>query len=218
MARKDEFLPQNFLADMAAGGERAERAARLLLRVYRPKLRARYFRKGVSFDEMEELDAEVFSAVMFGWYKLEAPAAFTTWFYSIADNKLNQHWAQKMSDRKHLVSFEGSSNTDEFPDEEAPSLIDQALPDLSSSDPEVRRCFDRQLEAYERRYPTRRACIELVLADHGDREIAAVLGRTHGAARQHISQCLALLASFLSHCLGPDDLRGRRRGQARPEV
>ena len=204
---------------MAAGGAAAEGAARRLLQAYRPKLRARYLHKGVAFSDMEELDAEVFSAVMHGWHQVEVPGAFRAWFYSIADNLLNQHWAQKMRDRRHLVADHALTHHDSpQEEEEAPTWVEQALPDLSSSDPEVRRCFQRQLEAYEAKHPARRSCIELVMLGHDDQEIAEMLGRSYGAARQYISQCCALLANFLSVCLGPNELQGRRRGQARPEA
>lgn len=218
MARKDDFSPESFLKDMAAGGAAAERAARRLLQAYKPRLRARYFHKGVAFGDMEELEAEVFSAVMHGWPKLEAPAAFRAWFNTIADNILNQHWSQKMRDRQHLARPGELAASEAGQDDDAPTLMDQILPDLASSDPEVRRCFHNQLEAYETRYPARSSCIALVVAGHDDHEIAEILGRSYGAARQYISQCCALLASFLSVCLGPDDLQGRRRGKARPEA
>ena len=203
-----------FLSALAEGGARSERAGKALIDSYRPRLRARFFNGGVAAQDIDDLTAEVLTAIVTHIGQVRDHSRFDAWVYAITSNVLNQHWAAKGRARDLVQAAPGAPADDPFDD--ADNLLEQAL-DPGLSDPVTALCLQNQLQEFRDKHPHRHACIELLVLGYDAREIAQQLGRSYGATRQFISQCCAVVMQFLSPCLEAAQLLGRSRGRAEAE-
>jgi DNA-directed RNA polymerase specialized sigma24 family protein len=215
-SRRVAFDPTEFVAALAEGGARAEHAGRLLIRCYRPLLRARFFSKGVAAQDIDDLIADVLTSIVANAGQVREPSRFDAWVYAIASNVLNQHWTSKGRARDMLQPPASADGHADGAVDEPENVLDQVV-DEGLSDPATALCLQGQLEAFRDKHPHRHACIELLVLGYDAREIAAQLGRTYGATRQFISQCCAVVMQFLSPCLEAAQLLGRGRGRAEAE-
>jgi DNA-directed RNA polymerase specialized sigma24 family protein len=213
--RRAAFDSQEFVAAMAEGGARAERAGRALVNHQRPLLRARFFHAGVAAQDIDDLVADVLTSIVAKAAQLRDHDRFDAWVYTIATNVLNQHWTARGRARDMLQQPAAPAPGDD-PGEEVPSFI-EGVDDRTLSDPVTALCLQGQLQAFRDKHPSRHACIELLVMGYDTLEIAQQLGRTHGATRQFISQCCAVVMRFLSPCLEAAQLLGRGRGRATAE-
>lgn len=210
------FDSLEFVSALAEGGARAEQAGRLLIQRYLPLLRARFYNVGVAAQDIDDLIADVLTAIVANAGQVRDHSRFDAWVYTIASNVLNQHWTTKGRARDLMRPAPGNPGPGDGPFEDTDDMLDQVA-DAGLSDPATALCLQDQLAAFQDQHPHRHACIELLVLGYDAREIAAQLGRTYGATRQFISQCCAVVMQFLSPCLEAAQLLGRSRGRAETE-
>lgn len=215
-SRRPTFDSMEFVAAMAEGGPRSERAGRALVACFRPRLRARFFNAGVAAQDIDDLTADVLTTVVSKVGQLRDPSRFEAWVYTITGNVLNQHWTSKGRARDLMPADWGGNGGAAGPLDDAGPLLEQ-VHDAGLSDPVTALCLQNQLEDFRAQHPHRHACIELLVLGYDAREIAQQLDRSYGATRQFISQCCAVVMQFLAPCLEAAQLLGRSRGRAEAE-
>lgn len=179
-AASDEAL----LAAYAAGDARA--FAALYERHERPVYR--YFRRhGASAAEADDLLQDTWLAVVRHAGRFEPRARFTTWLYTIARNKLVDHWRG----RGDALSLDEAAND---PDGEAPLDVDAGAaqrPDVQAISREQARAF---VAAVEQLPPAQREAF-LLQAEGGLslEEIAAVTNAGHETVKSRLRYAMTKL-------------------------
>jgi DNA-directed RNA polymerase specialized sigma24 family protein len=214
--KRPAFDPGLFARDLAATGAQSEAAGRSLIEHCRPLLRGRFFKEGVAAQDIDDLVADVLTAIVAHVDQLRDTSRFDAWAYKIATNVLNQHWTTKGRERSLFLANADPPDADGGLFGDGESLLEQ-LADTGASDPGTEHCLKRQLQAFRAAHPHRHACIELLALGYGVQEIALQLDRTCGATRQFMSQCCAVVMQFLTPCLDAAQLLGRSRGRAAAE-
>lgn len=205
---KPFFDSSAFLSAMRQGGNAAELAARQLLQHYRPILRAQLFAARVSAEHVEDLLAELLFKIITQARQVRAAEALHSWIMTLGRHEIAAHWRRLGRERELFSSMPSP------PDDDPDAALDllQQLPDASVSDPVLRRCLQGQLTRFERSHADYHACVTLLALGHEAPEIAELQGRSHGGARQHISECCAILMSYLRPCMEGLALKLRRGG------
>ena len=176
------------------GGKAAEQGARRLYdRLWRPLVR--YFVLCRQDEGMaEDLASETLAKAVLRIHSLRDDTACLAWVWQIARNELKGHLRDRAS--------ANDAHTDL--DEEGWQHLLDTHADTKHGDPVVQLCLQGQLERFRRDHPERAYCIEqAVLEDWDGRSIAAILGRSYGAAREYLSQCRKKIAEYLRPCLDP---------------
>lgn len=144
-----------------------------------------YYRVGNDQDTAEDLTSDVFIKAYEAYERYDETYAFSTWIYTIARNRLIDHYRTN----KPTVSLE-DIEVGEDPDELF-ELIDQEL-DLQAVTNQMNILSQMQREVITDRF----------FADKSTQEIADARGISRDAVRQHISRGVkALREAFVSVCL-----------------
>ena len=203
------FDAQAFLDALRLGGAPAEAAALKLMRHYKPFLRAKLLVAGVSHNELDDLISELLFQVISGAPLVRSAAAFHSWLCIITKHEVAAHWARRS--RERAVFSEPPAPDPALQD--TLQLLDQ-MPDDSASDPVLRLCLQGQLAKFRRDAAQRYACIELIAMGHEAREIAELIGRSYGAAREYMSRCCAALLDYWRPCLSAGQAQALKRSSA----
>jgi RNA polymerase sigma-70 factor (ECF subfamily) len=183
-AASDEAL----LAAYAAGDARA--FAELYERHERPVYRY-FLRQGASASQADDLLQDTWLAVVRNADRFEPRARFTTWLYTIARNKLVDHWRG----RDDSLSLDAAAND---PDDEAPLEIDAGeahRPDVQALSRAQARAF---IDAVEQLPPAQKEAF-LLQAEGGLslEEIAAVTNAGHETVKSRLRYAMTKLRSAM---------------------
>ncbi len=183
-AASDEAL----LAAYAAGDARA--FADLYERHERPVYRY-FLRQGASPALADDLLQDTWLAVVRHAADFEPRAKFTTWLYTVARNKLIDHWRG----RDEVLSLDAAAND---PDDDAPLEIDAGdahRPDVQAMSREQARAF---VDAVEQLPPAQKEAF-LLQAEGGLtlEEIAAVTQAGHETVKSRLRYAMARLRTAM---------------------
>lgn len=183
-AASDEGL----LAAYAAGDARA--FAELYERHERPVYRY-FLRQGAAPAQADDLLQDTWLAVVRNAGHFEPRAKFTTWLYTIARNKLVDHWRG----RDEALSLDEAAND---PDGDAPFEIDAGeaqRPDVQAMSRAQARAF---VDAVEQLPPAQKEAF-LLQAEGGLslEEIATVTGAGHETVKSRLRYAMAKLRSAM---------------------
>lgn len=172
----------------AGGRARGDAVAELYLR-HAHKLVGYFQRQRLRRDQAEDLAQDVFVNMVRHCDEFQGDAKASTWMWSIARNALIDHLRRARN----------------RPDGEPFELDDEGLPAVAAAAPEdtqdVDRCVRRAYAEFAHAYPDRAETLALVAFEGWSLvDLARMLGRTHGAAREYVSQCRAKLRPFLERC------------------
>ncbi|MGB2817314.1 MAG: RNA polymerase sigma factor [Burkholderiaceae bacterium] len=183
-AASDEAL----LAGYAAGDARA--FAELYERHERPVYRY-FLRQGATPPQADDLLQDTWLAVIRNADRFEPRAKFTTWLYTIARNKLVDHWRG----RDEAISLDDAAND---PDGDAPLEIDAgdaSRPDVQAMTRAQARAF---VDAVEQLPPAQKEAF-LLQAEGGLslEEIAAVTNAGHETVKSRLRYAMAKLRAAM---------------------
>lgn len=174
---------------LQAGGRARGDAVAEFYRRHARKLIGYFQRQRVSREQAEDLAQDVFVSMVRHCEDFRGDAKASTWMWSIARNALIDH-VRRARNR---------------PDGEPLDLDDDASPTAAVAAPEdsrdVDHCVKRAYAEFALAYPDRAESLALVAFEGWSLvDLARMLGRTHGAAREYVSQCRAKLRPFLERC------------------
>jgi len=183
-AASDEAL----LAGYAAGDARA--FAELYERHERPVYRY-FLRQGATPPQADDLLQDTWLAVVRNADRFEPRAKFTTWLYTIARNKLVDHWRG----RDEAISLDDAAND---PDGDAPLEIDAG----DASRPDVQAMTRAQARAFVdavEQLPSAQKEAFLLQAEGGLslEEIAAVTNAGHETVKSRLRYAMAKLRTAM---------------------
>jgi RNA polymerase sigma factor (sigma-70 family) len=191
-------------AALTAGGARRDRAIARLYQALALRMLRYFERQRLSIQEAEDALQETFlnavralgSTTGAGFTGASgSPAALEVWLWAIARNSLTNAVRRRL---------EGDS-LDALADDDTldaylavhPQLVTRDAPAGDATD-----CVTTAYASFEAAHPGRGETLRLVYTEGWSGEqIAAYLGRSHGAAREYISQCRAKFVPFVKHCL-----------------
>src|SRR5512145_304579 len=187
-ALSDAASDEALLAAYAAGDARA--FAELYERHERPVYRY-FLRQGAAPAQADDLLQDTWFAVVRNAGHFEPRAKFTTWLYTIARNKLVDHWRG----RDATLSLDEAAND---PDGEAPLELeagDAHRPDVQAMSREQARAF---VDAVEQLPPAQKEAF-LLQAEGGLslEEIATVTGAGHETVKSRLRYAMAKLRSAM---------------------
>jgi RNA polymerase sigma-70 factor, ECF subfamily len=188
IAVSDAASDEALLAAYAAGDARA--FADLYERHERPVYRY-FLRQGATPAQADDLLQDTWLAVVRNAERFEPRAKFTTWLYTIARNKLVDHWRG----RDDTLSLDDAAND---PDGETPLEIDagdQHRPDVQAMSREQARAF---VDAVEQLPPAQKEAF-LLQAEGGLslEEIAAVTKAGHETVKSRLRYAMAKLRAAM---------------------
>lgn len=172
----------------AGGSARAEGVATLYRR-HAGKLVGYFVRQRLAREQAEDLAQDVFVSMVKHCDEFRGDAKPSTWMWSIARNALIDH----------LRRVRNAPETDPLDagDDEAPGLEVAA----AEASPDLDNCVRRAYADFALAYPDRAETLALIAFEGWTLiDLAKVLGRTHGAAREYVSQCRQKLRPFLERC------------------
>jgi RNA polymerase sigma-70 factor (ECF subfamily) len=188
MSLSDAASDEALLAAYAAGDARA--FADLYERHERPVYRY-FLRQGVTPAQADDLLQDTWLAVVRNAAHFEPRAKFTTWLYTIARNKLVDHWRG----RDDAVSLDDAAND---PDGDAPLELDAGdahRPDVQAMSRAQARAF---VDAVEQLPPAQKEAF-LLQAEGGLslEEIAAVTNAGHETVKSRLRYAMAKLRTAM---------------------
>lgn len=182
-AESDQRLMERYRAGEAAAFDELYRRFRAPLRRFVAKLSA-------GPDEADEIVQEVWLAVIRGARSYRPAAKFSTFLFSIAHRRLQDHWRSRHR-RSHLIAA-----ADVPPDPEQIADDDAPLPDDWAARAEMR---DELMAAIGRLPPPQRAVFLLKAeADLSLEEIAAATGAGVEATKSRLRYAVARLRAQLA--------------------
>ena len=172
----------------AGGSARAEGVATLYRR-HAGQLVGYFVRQRVAREQAEDLAQDVFVSMVKHCGDFRGDAKPSTWMWSIARNALIDH----------LRRVRNAPDTDplDTDDDGAPALEVAAV----EASPDLDNCVRRAYADFALAHPDRAETLALIAFEGWTLiDLATALGRTHGAAREYVSQCRLKLRPFLERC------------------
>jgi RNA polymerase sigma factor (sigma-70 family) len=198
-AERDAF------AQLAQGGGRAEAAIGSLYQLYAPRFRAFLRMRGVVQQQAEDVVHDVFVRVIEAGaegrlHDVESPRAY---LWSALRNAFTD-WARRAGrDRRRFAEPPGNPESDE--DGGFESWLEHASgTETGEADRKDHvECVARAFERFRRQEPERATAIELAAIEGFEgRELAQALGKSHGAAREFLSQARRGLKALIQALCG----------------
>jgi len=176
------------VARLQAGGSARADAVATLYRRHAGRLLGYFMRQRVSREQAEDLVQDVFVNMVRHCDGFRGDAKVTTWMWSIARNALIDH----------VRRVRNAPETDPLGDEDG-ERPEPPAPDPASKD--LDDCVRKAYAEFAAAHPERAETLALVAFEGWSLlDLARVLGRTHGAAREYVSQCRQKLRPFLDRC------------------
>lgn len=201
-ARSD--AERDLFARLAQGGRAAELAMEDIYDAYAPKFRAFLRMRRVPPEQAEDVLQDVFVRVIEARERVAEVESPRAYLWCTLRNALIDHARRAGRYRRRFATLpEGRAGEEEDP------AFDAWIQDLLATEtPEVERqdhynCVARALERYRRQEPERASAIELVAIEGFEgRELAQALGKSHGAAREFLSQARKALRALVQSMCG----------------
>jgi RNA polymerase sigma-70 factor (ECF subfamily) len=197
-------VDHELFARLAQGGRAAELAIGAVYDEYAPRFRAFLRMRNLPTEQVEDLVQDVFLRVIESRERVaevESPRAYL--WCTLRNALIDQarragRYKRRFAEPPRLVTEEGEEASFE-------GWIEGLL---ATDGHELERvdhyeCVGRALERYRRQEPERATAIELVAIEGFEgRELATVLGRSHGAAREFLSQARKALRALVQALCG----------------
>lgn len=170
------------------GAARSEGVAELYRR-YSSRLLGYFVRQRVTREQAEDLVQDVFVNMVRRSSDFRGEAKVTTWMWAIARNALIDH----------LRRLRNVPETEPLEPEDEGTLMPPAAASDASGD--LENCVKQAYASFALAHPERAETLALVAFEGWSLvDLAKMLGRTHGAAREYVSQCRQKLRPFLERC------------------
>ena len=171
------------LKQISLGGDPARSALKPLYDYYSPRFVGFYCRRGLAPEDAEELSQEAFIKIVRSARKAGDITAPRAWLWRLARSVMLDY----------LKSPAARSGVD------IPHLSPFMEADLDVQD--LQDCVQRQFTAFAHTAPEAAQAISwAVVEGFNAREIADLLGRSHGATREFLSQVRKKLSDVLAIC------------------
>jgi len=188
---------------LAAGGAAAERAIGSLYDEYAARFRAFLRMRGLAPQQAEDLVQDVFVRLIEAGPRLKEVESPCAYLWCTLRNALTDHTRRVGRERRRLADPPASAGDDDGVSFE--SWLEKTA-GVAGAEPERidhLECVARALDRFRRQDPERAAAIELVaLEGFEGRELAVLLGRSYGAAREYLSQARKALKSLVEALCG----------------
>ena len=185
-------LDDEIIAALRGEAERRRWAVSWLYGRYAGRIKCYMTRSGLR-DEAEGLMHEVFVRVLRrGDTFSHGAERFEAWLWAIARNVLIDRVAANQCRERHIV--EAQIDADELTDP-------YSNPESDADASDIRECFWRRFEQFKLEHPARATALSWLVVDQLEIEdIAKILGRTHHATCQYLSECRRKLRPFMEPC------------------
>jgi RNA polymerase sigma-70 factor (ECF subfamily) len=185
---------RTLLVRIAGGGVAAKHAASRLYEIYAPRFRAYLGVQRLAPEHIEEVVHEVFMRLLAATGRLRKVRDPDKYIWQMLRNAFADHLRQMKRRREHIA--EPPAAVHDGPGET--ELLDwlDLLPAEGTGPEEAahRLCLAQVLELFAREEPERAMAVFLASIEGLDgHELAEVLGRTYGAAREYLSQARKVL-------------------------
>ena len=189
---EDELLRQ-----VAAGGRRARQATTVFYDRYARKFRSYLAFNGVSGTDAEDIVQEVFLNVFRLADRPRQIENAKAYIYGILNNALRDFWRRQARQpmpvdwaESVLDAEDGALGTLETAADRDERGIDETM--------SLQRCLERAFSAFQQQSHERANVVYLSAVEQfSPREIAEYLGRSYGATREYMSQCMQRFRRYL---------------------
>lgn len=180
---------EEWIRGLQAGGRARSDALAGLYRRHARRMVGYFRRQRLSRAQAEDLAQDVFVRMVRHCEGFRGDAKASVWMWSIARNALLDH-VRRARNRPDGEPLD--------PDDDSSPAAAVAAPDDTQ---DVDRCVRSAYADFALAYPDRAETLALVAFEGWSLvDLARVLGRTHGAAREYVSQCRAKLRPYLERC------------------
>jgi RNA polymerase sigma factor (sigma-70 family) len=187
---------------LARGGRQAERATGWLYDAYGDRFMAFMRMRGVDTATAEEIVQELFMKLFENRAQLPAVESPRAYLWRMLRNALTDHHRSTGRDRRVFADVtDGSDDPEDGFDHWLTRVVGSDGLDAERED--LVRCIARAIEALRREAPERALAIDLVAIEgFTGPQLAEALGRTHGAARQFLSESRKVLEDIARRTCG----------------
>jgi RNA polymerase sigma factor (sigma-70 family) len=195
----DELPPSNctdliYWRAVILGGRAREWGCTQLLLRYETALTKRLKERQIPQSEFTDIIHEIFIKMIHGSESFRnSEKRFVDWFFAIAQNTTTDYMRKKIVVQKredNLNSYiEKVVETDSFA--ESTKIHTIAL----------QNCVQSSLDEFEKAHPKHAQILRrAILEDLGHKELAKILNKEPGNAREYLSQCRKKFKPFVDHC------------------
>jgi RNA polymerase sigma-70 factor (ECF subfamily) len=184
------------LVHIQHGGRAAQRGVALLYQRYAPRFLWHFTHHyGFAPEEAEDIVQDAFVNLVRTRGTGREVTAVAAWLWRIAINCANDAYRRKRSPSGTLMSDEATDERKNRPMDHAraASHVTDNTPE-----PDLVDCVRQAFRAFATDHPQRAQALSLVILEGWTaKELATYLGRSHGATREYVSRCRALLRPYL---------------------
>lgn len=213
------------LALIRSGGKSRDAGLHRLYELMGQRFLRFFASHGLSADDGCDVMQEAMIRIVRGSEGFTGDGTAASWMWQIARNCLMDHFRRIGARATHLSVFgddewqrilEGGGGTRRAPEDARAdghgsagyALPPDLVPDQGrvSGSPlagdSIDECVSEGLARFRKTAPDRAHALELQMDGSSIEEIAAVIGRTPGAAKEYLSQSRKKLGPFIAHCVG----------------
>ena len=196
----DNDLPPSNYTDLiywraiVAGGRARNWACTHLLLKYEDTLRKKLQARQISEIEIIELIHEIFIKVINKCETFrESEKRFVDWFFAIAQNTATDHLRKKLTSQKREENLK--IHFAKMEEVVATKIVENAHTIA------LQNCVQSSLDKFEETYPKHAQILrQAALENLGHKELARILNKEPGNAREYLSQCRKKFKPFVDHC------------------
>lgn len=179
---------------LLAGGRAREWSCTRLLIKYENLLRKKLQTRQIPEVEITELIHEIFVKVIRNCESFRgSEKRFVDWFFAIAQNTVTDHLRRKIVIQRREDNLK--SHIEKLV--ESDSFMETTRPHTIA----LQNCVQSSLDEFEKAYPKHAQVLrQAALEELSHKELARILNKEPGNAREYLSQCRKKFKPFVDHC------------------
>ena len=196
----DDDLPASNCTDLiywralVVGGRARDWACTRLFVRYEESLKKKLKTRQIADHEITDLIHEIFIKVINKCENFrDSEKRFVDWFFAIAQNAATDHLRRKAAAQKREQGLRSYI-------EEMEEIIPHHL-SMTAHTIAMQKCVHSSLQEFEKEFPKHARVIKLsIFEELGHKELARILDKEPGNAREYLSQCRKKFRPFVDHC------------------
>ncbi len=179
--------------EVIAGGKAREWGCTHLYLRYADLLNSKFSRLQLSGLAVEDLVHDVFVKIIKNCDAYREDRPFREWLLTVAQTTLVDHLRK--------TGQEQAANDDSDDEKSAPDMGASQQSEEQSGNVALQNCVQASLVAFSEQYPDHANVIKLVVFEgYCNKELARIIGKEVGNAREYLSQCRKKFKPFLGRC------------------